>query len=100
MAKRSRGVNGRNEIEQFLVSFFLIEVVGQAAVFLPSRLLRMLGFPGLHDFITGIPHFRHLLFTVLLLIAVGVNIYIIMCRKRKKPPFTDSTNNKMRHGKQ
>lgn len=75
-------INNDNEIMQFLINFFLIEVIGQGIVLLLQLLLRFFGMPWLYVFCRTTPHFHQILFTVLLVIAVAISIVSIL-RHRK-----------------
>ena len=72
-----------NEVLQFLINFFLIETVGQLAIFFVCIILRFFGMPQVYFFVRTTPLVHHIVFTVLLLIAIAVSIYSIL-RKRKR----------------
>ncbi len=74
-------INSDNEIVQFLINFFLIEVIGQAGVLLLQYLFRFFGMPWLYVFCRTTPHFHQLLFTVLLVVAMGISIVNILKRR-------------------
>jgi hypothetical protein len=71
-----------NEVLQFLINFFLIETVGQLAIFFVCLIFRFFGMPQVYFFMRTTPLARHIVFTVLLLIAIAVSIYSIL---RKRP---------------
>ena len=82
--KEKNLIAGNNAIERFLISFFFIEVIGQTITALSSHLLRLAGQPWLYDQIHTIPHFRHILFTALLAVAIIVNVGQIIYKRYKK----------------
>ena len=78
-----------NEILQFLINFFLIETIGQLALFFVCFIFRFFGMPQIYFFIRSTPLVHHIVFTVLLLIAIGVSVYGII-RKQKKQKGSES----------
>ena len=71
-----------NEVLQFLINFFLIETIGQLAIFFVCFIFRFFGMPQVYFFMRTTPLVHHIVFTVLLLVAIGISIYNIL-RKRK-----------------
>lgn len=82
----------KNEIIQFLINFFLIEVVGQAAVFILQIIFRFFGMPQLYIFCHSTPHFKQILFTILLIIAVTISVVDIL-RNSQRHQETDKSKN-------
>ncbi|MBQ4276599.1 MAG: hypothetical protein IJ139_07900 [Bacteroidaceae bacterium] len=78
---KPRAKHIKTAIERFLVSFFFIEVGGQTAVYLPIKLLKTANIAAPYDFVHSIPYHHHIVFTLLLLAAIGGNIAHILHRK-------------------
>ncbi len=76
-------IKSENEIVQFLVNFFLIEVIGQAAVLFLQYLFRFFGMPWLYVFCRTTPHFHQILFTVLLVVSMTISIVSILRRGKR-----------------
>ncbi len=76
-------MSNRRAIEQFLVSFFFLEVGGQLVVSIVLRLLRWAGCPQPYDWYHALPYHHHLLFTLLLIIAIVGNIVVILRRRKR-----------------
>ncbi len=71
-----------NEVVQFLINFFLIEVVGQSVVFFLQFLFRLFGMPQLYVFCHTTPYFHQIVFTVLLVVAVAISVASILKRRK------------------
>lgn len=76
-------IKSENEIVQFLINFFLIEVIGQAAVLFLQYLFRFFGMPWLYVFCRTTPHFHKILFTVLLVVSMAISIVSILRRGKR-----------------
>jgi len=76
-------MNNNNEIVRFLVNFFLLEVIGQAAVLFLQYLFRFFGMPWLYVFCRTTPHFHKILFTVLLVVSMAISIVSILRRGKR-----------------
>lgn len=74
-----------NEVLQFLINFFLIETVGQLAIFFVCIILRFFGMPQAYFFIHSTPLAHHIIFTVLLVIAIIVSVVSILRKQNSKP---------------
>lgn len=80
-----------NDILQFLINFFLIETIGQLALFFVCFIFRFFGMPQVYFFVRSTPLIHHIVFTVLLLIAIGISVISIL-RKRKEQSQSNSTD--------
>ena len=70
-------------IERFLVSCFFIEAAGHTCVYLPIHACRHLGWSAPYDWVHAIPHFQHILFTLLLVVCIAGNVVYILRQKRR-----------------
>ncbi len=87
-------LQNNNEIIQFLINFFLLEVLGQAAVFILQIIFRFFGMPQLYIFCHSTPHFRQILFTVLLIIAIIISVASILRNSHRRQETDKSDNEK------
>ncbi len=85
-----------NEIIQFLINFFLLEVLGQAAVFVLQIVFRFFGMPQLYIFCHSTPHFKQILFTILLIIAVILSVVSILRDSRRRKE-ADKSKDRTQH---
>lgn len=72
-----------NEILQFLINFFLLEGIGLGIVTIFCYLLRFFGMPQVYFYYHSHPVIRHIIFTLLLLIAISISVFSIVQKKRK-----------------
>ncbi len=72
-----------NEILQFLINFFLIEILGHIAIYLVCLLFRIFGMPQLYLFMYSSPLIHHITFTLFLLIAITLSVMNILQRRKE-----------------
>lgn len=76
-------IKSDNEIVYFLASFFFIEIIGQLAVRGLLLTFRFFGMPQLYIWFHSNQLWSKILFTLLLVVAVGISTWHIIAKRNK-----------------
>lgn len=73
----------KNEVVVFLINFFLMELAGRLLTIAVIWIFRWFGMPFLYNYYYSHPVVYKVIFTVILIMAVGISVYRILHRNKQ-----------------